>query len=123
MTWSFNVFLQERKRSSDREEVEPGSLQNIKIKRSVEAIQGLIQTESVQLCDITECSVGDPLKTLEIKSSGHSCVVSVQFSFSETTHYTLEAIISLLYFSSVSRGLGELSPLSDSLLDEGLLMK
>ena len=28
-----------------------------------------------------------------------------------------------LYFSSVSRGLGELSPLSDSLLDEGLLMK
>jgi len=48
---------EERKRSSDREEAEPGSLQNIKIK------------------------------------------------------------------SSVSRGLGELSPLSDSLLDEGLLMK
>lgn len=48
---------EERKRSSDREEAESGSLQNIKIK------------------------------------------------------------------SSVSRGLGELSPLSDSLLDEGLLMK
>ena len=39
------------------------------------------------------------------------------------TPYKLQYLYHISYFSSVSRGLGELSPLSDSLLDEGLLMK